>query len=156
MWMVGLLQYLWDAYVNTSERSFKAWMVETCRCWGIEVSSAQARFSAVAMTKSSGVTDGLVGYLCLKNAVPEIWVAQVDSVQWMCQGQTPFCSVLHRFDVCVIYCVQGPPSQLERMDVCCSHGGHRRAHRQISCDVVVIVGGEHLKCKARWELWGIK
>jgi hypothetical protein len=28
------------------------------------------------------------------------------------------------------------------MDVCCSHGGHRRVHRQISWDVVVIVGGE--------------
>ncbi len=26
------LQYLWDASVNTPERSFKAWMVETCRC----------------------------------------------------------------------------------------------------------------------------
>jgi hypothetical protein len=70
--MVGLLLYLWDASVNTSERSFKAWMVETCRCCGMEVSSAWVRFSAAVMTKSSGVTDGLVRYLCLKNAAPEI------------------------------------------------------------------------------------
>ncbi len=28
------------------------------------------------------------------------------------------------------------------MDVCCSRDGHRRAHRQISWNVVVIVGGE--------------
>jgi hypothetical protein len=54
----------------------------------------------------------------------------------------PFCSVLHRFDICVVCHVQGPPSQLERMDVCCKYGGYRRAHRQISWDVVVIVGGE--------------
>ncbi len=52
-----------------------------------------------------------------------------------------FCSVLYRFNVCAVCCVQGPPSQLERMDVCCSRGGHRRAHRQISWDGVVIVGG---------------
>jgi hypothetical protein len=32
MWMVGSLLYLWEASVNTSERSFKAWIVETCRC----------------------------------------------------------------------------------------------------------------------------
>jgi hypothetical protein len=38
----------------------------------MEVSSAQVRFSAAAMTMSSGVTDGLVRYLCLKIAVPEI------------------------------------------------------------------------------------
>ena len=40
--------------------------------------------------------------------------------------------------------VQEPPSRLEQMDVCCSHGGHRRAHRQISGDGVVIVGGEEV------------
>ncbi len=30
------------------------------------------------------------------------------------------------------------------MDVCCSHGGHRHAHRQISWDAVVIIGGEEV------------
>ncbi len=43
----------------------------------MEVLSAQARFLAAAMTKSSGVTDGLVRYLCLKNAAPKIQVAWV-------------------------------------------------------------------------------
>ncbi len=43
----------------------------------MEVSSARVRFSAAAMTKSYGVTDRLVRYLCLKNAVPEIRVAWV-------------------------------------------------------------------------------
>jgi hypothetical protein len=43
----------------------------------MEVSSARVRFTAVAMTKSSGVTDRLVRYLCLKNAAPEIQVVQV-------------------------------------------------------------------------------
>jgi hypothetical protein len=56
----------------------------------------------------------------------------------------PFCSVLHRFGICVIYPVQGPPSQLEQMDVCCSRGGHKCAHRQISWDGVMIVGGEEI------------
>ncbi len=56
----------------------------------------------------------------------------------------PFCSVLHRCNVCVVCCVQGPPSRLEQMDVCCSRDGHRRAHRWISWDVVVIVGGEEV------------
>jgi hypothetical protein len=56
----------------------------------------------------------------------------------------PFCSVLCRFDVCVIYCVQGPPSQLEHIDVCCSRGGHRRANRQVSWDGVMIVGEEEV------------
>jgi hypothetical protein len=75
--MVGSLLCLRDASVNTSERFFKAWIVETCRCLGMGVASARVRLSAVAMTKSSGVTDGFVRYLCLKNAVPEIQVAQV-------------------------------------------------------------------------------
>jgi hypothetical protein len=39
----------------------------------MEVPSAQVRFSAVGMTKSSGVTR----YLCLKNMAPEIRVARV-------------------------------------------------------------------------------
>jgi hypothetical protein len=43
----------------------------------MEVSSAQVRFSAAAMTKSSRVTGRLVSYLCLKNAAPEIQVAWV-------------------------------------------------------------------------------
>jgi hypothetical protein len=30
------------------------------------------------------------------------------------------------------------------MDVCCSYDGHRYVHRQISWDVVVIVGGEEV------------
>jgi hypothetical protein len=60
------------ASVKTSERSFRAWIVETHRCCGMEVSRARARLSAAVMTKSSGVTDGLVRFLCLKNAAPEI------------------------------------------------------------------------------------
>jgi hypothetical protein len=59
-------------------------------------------------------------------------------------GQMPFCSTLRRFKVCVVCRVQGPPSQLEQMDVCCSHGGHRRVHRRISWDGVVIVRGEEV------------
>jgi hypothetical protein len=43
----------------------------------MEVSNAWVRFSAAAMTKSSGVTNGLVRYLCLKNTAPEIQVARV-------------------------------------------------------------------------------
>jgi hypothetical protein len=43
----------------------------------MEVLSAQVRFAAVAMTKSSGVTDGLFRYLCLKNPAPKICIAQV-------------------------------------------------------------------------------
>jgi hypothetical protein len=43
----------------------------------MEVSSAWVRYSAAAMTKSSGVTNRLVRHLCLKNAVPEIQVAPV-------------------------------------------------------------------------------
>ena len=43
----------------------------------MEVLSAWVRFLAAAMTKSSGVTDRLVRYLCLKNAVPKIRVAWV-------------------------------------------------------------------------------
>ncbi len=35
----------------------------------------------------------------------------------MCQGQMPVCSVLYRFDVCVVYPAPVPPSQLEQMDV---------------------------------------
>jgi hypothetical protein len=46
--------------VITSERSFRAWIVETRRCCGMKVLRAQVRFSAAAMTKSSGVTDGFV------------------------------------------------------------------------------------------------
>jgi hypothetical protein len=38
----------------------------------MEVSSAWVRFLAVAMTKSSGLTGGLVRYLCLKNVAPEM------------------------------------------------------------------------------------
>jgi hypothetical protein len=30
------------------------------------------------------------------------------------------------------------------MDVCYSHDGHRRAHRQINWDKVVIIGGEEV------------
>ncbi len=44
----------------------------------------------------------------------------------------------------MIYCVQGPSSRLEQMDVCCSCGGHGCAHRQISWDGVVIVEGEEV------------
>jgi hypothetical protein len=58
MCMTGLLLYLWATSVNTSERSLRALIVELHRCCGMEVSRAQARFSAAAMTKSSGVADG--------------------------------------------------------------------------------------------------
>jgi hypothetical protein len=75
--MAGSLLYLWAASIKTSERSFTAWIVETHRCCGMVVSRAQARFLATAMTKSSGVTDGLVKYLCLKNGAPKIQVARV-------------------------------------------------------------------------------
>ncbi len=77
MWKAGSLLSLWDASVNTSERSFKAWIMKTCRCWGMEVLSALVRFSAAAMTMSFWVTDGLDNYLCLKNVVPKIRVARV-------------------------------------------------------------------------------
>jgi hypothetical protein len=53
-------------------RSFWALIVETCRCCGMEVLRAWAQFSAVVMTKSYGVIDGFVRYLCLKNAAPKI------------------------------------------------------------------------------------
>ncbi len=43
----------------------------------MEVSSDWVRFPAAEMTKSSGVTNGLVRYLCLKNTAPEIQVALV-------------------------------------------------------------------------------
>jgi hypothetical protein len=43
----------------------------------MEVSGAQVRFAAVALTMSSRVTNRLVRYLCLKNAAPEIQVAPV-------------------------------------------------------------------------------
>jgi hypothetical protein len=49
--------------------------VELHRCCGMEVSRARARFSSTAMTNFSGVADGFVRYVCLKNAVPEILVA---------------------------------------------------------------------------------
>ncbi len=73
--MAGLSLYLWVVSISTFERPFKTWIVITRRCCGMEVSRAWARFSAGAMTKSSGVTDRLVGYLCLKNEVLEIQVA---------------------------------------------------------------------------------
>jgi hypothetical protein len=76
--------------------------------------------------------------------MPLTRISNTDSVWWACQGQTPFYSVLRRFDVCVVCCVQGLPSQSERMDVCCSRGGHRHVHRQISWDGVMIVGGEEV------------
>ncbi len=57
----------------------------------------------------------------------------------MCQGQTPFFSVLHKFNICVAYHVPVPPSQLEHMDVCCSHDGYRHVHMWKSLDVVEIV-----------------
>ncbi len=70
--MAGSSLYLWAASVNTSKWSFKAWIVETHRYCGMEVSRAWVRFFAVAMTKSSGVTDGFVRYLFLKNTAPKI------------------------------------------------------------------------------------
>ena len=84
--MVGPLLYLWAASVNTSERSFRAWIVEIPRCCGMEVLRARVRFTAAAMTKSSGVTNGFVRYLCLKNAAPEIRVAWVEFPTWIVFG----------------------------------------------------------------------
>ena len=69
--------YLWAASVKTSERSFEAWIVETHRCCGMEVLRAWVRFSAAAMTESSGVTGGFVRCLRLKNTAPKIQVARV-------------------------------------------------------------------------------
>jgi hypothetical protein len=75
--MAGSLLYLWAASVNTSERSFRAWIVEIPRCCGMEVLRARVRFTAAAMTKSSGVTNGFVRYSCLNNTAPKIQVARV-------------------------------------------------------------------------------
>jgi hypothetical protein len=41
------------------------------------VAKAFDRLAAAAMTRSSGVTAGLVIYLCLKNAAPDTRVARV-------------------------------------------------------------------------------
>ncbi len=43
--------------------------------------SAFVRRAAAAITGPSGVTDGLVRYLCLKKAAPEMRVALVVGVQ---------------------------------------------------------------------------
>jgi hypothetical protein len=72
MCMAGLLLYLWAPSVNTSKRSLRAWIVEMHRCCGMEVSKDWARFFATAMTKSAGVADMFVRYLCSKNAAPKI------------------------------------------------------------------------------------
>jgi hypothetical protein len=68
---------VWAASVKTSERSFRAWIVETLRCCGMEVSRAWARFLVAAKTKSSGVTNRFVRSLMLENAAPKIRVARV-------------------------------------------------------------------------------
>ena len=73
--------YLWAASIKTSEMFFRAWIVETHRCCGMEVLRARARFSAAAMTKSSGVTDGFVKCLYLKIVAPKIGVARVAADQ---------------------------------------------------------------------------
>jgi hypothetical protein len=75
--MAGSLLYLWAVLVNTSEKSFTAWILETHRYCGMEVLRARVIFSTTAMTKSSGVTVGFVRYLCLKNVAPKIQVARV-------------------------------------------------------------------------------
>ena len=58
-------------------RSASAW-IDDCRRWcGMFVAKAFDRLAAAAMTRSSGVTAGLVIYLCLKNAAPNTQVAHV-------------------------------------------------------------------------------
>jgi hypothetical protein len=73
MWMAGSLLYLWAVSVKTAERSLMAWIVETRRCCGMEVLRARVQFSAAAMTKSYGVTDGFVRSLCLKKCGTRDW-----------------------------------------------------------------------------------
>jgi hypothetical protein len=81
MWMAGLFLYLWTASVKTAERSFRAWIVESRRCCGMEVLRAWVRFSAARVTRSFGVTNRLFRYLCLKNTAPKIQVARVAADQ---------------------------------------------------------------------------
>jgi hypothetical protein len=64
---------------NISWRSPSAWRVEVCSCgdlmpWRVSVRHADA---AITWTWSSNVTFGLVRYLCLKKAAPEMLVAHV-------------------------------------------------------------------------------
>ena len=58
-------------------KSVSIWSVDWCMCAGILLWRVCARAPAAAMTLSSGVTCGVVMYLCLKKAAPDIWVARV-------------------------------------------------------------------------------
>ena len=55
--------------------------VEGCSCGDFMPSSVSVRCAAAAITRSSGVIDGFVKYLCLKKAAPEMRVARVVGVQ---------------------------------------------------------------------------
>ena len=76
-WVARSLLYRSSALEKSAERSVSAFMEESRRSTGIVVSRALARLAAVAMTRSSGVANGLERYLCLKNAAPKIRVARV-------------------------------------------------------------------------------
>jgi hypothetical protein len=55
--------------------------VEVCSCGDLMPSSVSVRCAAAAITRSSGVIDGFVRYLCLKKAAPEMRVVRVVGVQ---------------------------------------------------------------------------
>ena len=76
-WSGVLLAASW----KMSWRSPSDLRVEVCSCGDLMPWRVLERCAAAAMTRSSGVTDGLVKYLCLKKAAPEMRVARVVGVQ---------------------------------------------------------------------------
>ncbi len=64
----------------------------------------------------------------------------------------PFCSVLHRFNVCEVCRVPVPPSQLEQKHVCCSHDSHRHVQWRTSWDGVAIIGVEEVAAPLAGEV----
>ena len=76
-WSGVLLAASW----KMSWRSPSDLRVEVCSCGDLMPWRVLERCAAAAMTQSSGVTDGLVKYLCLKKAAPEMRVARVVGVQ---------------------------------------------------------------------------
>jgi hypothetical protein len=93
---------------NTLRRSPSAWRVEVCSCGDLMPWRVSVRHAVAAITWSSGVTDGLVRYLCLKKAAPEMRMAHIVGVQnsnidsgwWTCPGQMLLCSVWRRCNAC--------------------------------------------------------
>ncbi len=76
-WSGVLLAASW----KMSWRSPSDLRVEMRSCGDLMPWRVLERCAADAMTRSSGVTDGLVKYLCLKKAAPEMRVARVVGVQ---------------------------------------------------------------------------